>query len=134
MPRGTAAWSGAGSGTAGWLPSMTRPPPDAAAAEPAPSPAEPLRLQILTAPALHRMATTGQLRQMLRPDNSRQLISRVLNRLRCTGLVGLTPLPESGRSRTHAWYLTPEGARLTRDLPLLRGVRRTPSPRPPPRH
>ncbi len=67
------------------------------------------------------MATTGQLRQMLRPDSSRQLISRVLNKLRSTGFVDLTPLPDSGRSRTHAWYLTPEGSRLTRDLPVLRG-------------
>jgi hypothetical protein len=67
------------------------------------------------------MATTGQLRQMLRPDSSRQLLSRVLNKLRSTGFVDLTPLLDSGRSRTHAWYLTPEGSRLTRDLPVLRG-------------
>src|SRR5262249_40178948 len=38
-----------------------------------------------------------------------------------TGFVDLTPLPDSDRSRTHAWYLTPEGSRLTRDLPILRG-------------
>ncbi|MFJ4790982.1 replication-relaxation family protein [Streptomyces sp. NPDC088794] len=100
---------------------MTRPASGLPAVELAPSPSEPLRLQILTALALHRMATTGQLRQMLRPDGSRQLVSRVLNKLRSTGFVGLTPLPGSGRSRTHAWYLTPEGARLTRDLPVLRG-------------
>ncbi|TLS45774.1 hypothetical protein FE633_13520 [Streptomyces montanus] len=100
---------------------MTSPTPGAPAAELAPSPAEPLRLQILTALALHRMATTGQLRQMLRPDGSRQLFSRALNKLRATGFVDLTPLPESGRSRTHAWYLTAEGSRLTRDLPVLRG-------------
>ncbi|MDQ0956094.1 DNA-binding transcriptional ArsR family regulator [Streptomyces phaeochromogenes] len=91
------------------------------AAELAPGPAEPLRLQVLTALALHRMATTGQLRQMLRPDGSRQLLSRVLNKLRATGFVDLTPLPDSHRSRTHAWYLTPDGSRLTRDLPVLRG-------------
>jgi DNA-binding transcriptional ArsR family regulator len=100
---------------------MTRSTPGALAAELAPSPAEPLRLQILTALALHRMATTGQLRQMLRPDGSRQLCSRALNKLRATGYVDLTPLADPGRSRTHAWYLTPEGARLTRDLPALRG-------------
>ena len=58
---------------------------------------------------------------MLRPDGSRQLLSRVLNKLRTTGFVDLTPLPDWHRSRTHAWYLTPEGARLTRDLPVLRG-------------
>jgi hypothetical protein len=100
---------------------MTRSTPGAPAAELAPSPAEPLRLRVLTALALHRMATTGQLRQMLRPDGSRQLFSRVLNKLRSTGFVDLTPLPDSGRSRTHAWYLTAEGSRLTRDLPVLRG-------------
>ncbi|WP_164386665.1 replication-relaxation family protein [Streptomyces sp. OM5714] len=96
-------------------------PTSAAAAESAPSPAEPLRLQVLAALALHRMATTGQLRQMLRPDGSRQLVSRVLNRLRSMGFVDLIPLSDSGRSRTHAWYLTPEGSRITRDLPILRG-------------
>ena len=100
---------------------MTRSASGVPAAELAPSPSEPLRLQVLTALAQHRMATTGQLRQMLRPDGSRQLVSRALNKLRSTGFVDLTPLPDSGRSRTHAWYLTPEGARLTRDLPVLRG-------------
>ncbi|WP_369386188.1 replication-relaxation family protein [Streptomyces sp. CG1] len=100
---------------------MTRSTPGAPAAELAPSPTEPLRLQVLTALALHRMATTGQLRQMLRPDGSRQLVSRVLNKLRSAGFVDLTALADSERSRTHAWYLTPEGSRLTRDLPVLRG-------------
>ncbi|MFF5303539.1 replication-relaxation family protein [Streptomyces sp. NPDC013161] len=100
---------------------MTRSTSGVPAAELAPSTSEPLRLQVLTALAQHRMATTGQLRQMLRPDSSRQLVSRVLNKLRSTGFVDLTPLPDSDRSRTHAWYLTPEGARLTRDLPVLRG-------------
>ncbi|MFG2463284.1 replication-relaxation family protein [Streptomyces sp. NPDC048523] len=100
---------------------MTRSTSGNAAADLAPSPAEPLRLQVLTALALHRMATTGQLRQMLRPDSSRQLFSRVLNKLRSTGFVDLTPLRQTDRSRTHAWYLTSEGARLTRDLPVLRG-------------
>ncbi|MFI9825273.1 replication-relaxation family protein [Streptomyces sp. NPDC052013] len=100
---------------------MARPTPGAPAAEPAPDLAEPLRLQVLTALALHRMATTGQIHQMLRPDASRQLFSRVLNKLRSMGFVDLTPLPDPGRPRTHAWYLTPQGARLTRDLPALRG-------------
>ncbi|CCK24410.1 hypothetical protein BN159_8474 [Streptomyces davaonensis JCM 4913] len=97
------------------------PSPDTPATEPAPSPAEPLRLQVLTALALHRMATTGQLRLMLRPGSPRQLISRVLNTLRTTGHTDRTVLPHPGRPRTHAWYLTPHGARLTRDLPALRG-------------
>jgi len=87
---------------------MTRSLSGVPAAEPAPSPTEPLRLQVLTALALHRMATTGQLRQMLRPDSPRQLVSRVLNKLRSAGLVDLTPLQEPDRSRMHAWYLTPE--------------------------
>lgn len=115
------SWSGVGSGCTACLLPMTRSPSGAPAAELAPSPSEPLRLQVLTALALHRMATTSQLRQMLRPDSSRQLLSRVLNKLRSTGFVDLTPLPDADRSRTHAWYLTPEGARLTRDLPVLRG-------------
>ncbi|WP_435219108.1 replication-relaxation family protein [Streptomyces sp. bgisy034] len=100
---------------------MTRLSSGSPAAELTPSPAEPLRFQVLTALALHRMATTSQLRQMLRPDGSRQLLSRVLNKLRSTGFVDLTPLPDKDRSRTHAWYLTPDAARLTRDLPALRG-------------
>ncbi|MER6677771.1 replication-relaxation family protein [Streptomyces sp. NPDC000983] len=100
---------------------MSPPPSDTGAAELAPSPAEPLRLQVLTALALHRMATTGQLRQMLRPGGSRQVVSHVLHKLRAAGFTDLTPLQATDRSRTHAWYLTPEGARLTRDLPLLRG-------------
>ncbi|MEU9917823.1 replication-relaxation family protein [Streptomyces sp. NPDC051001] len=100
---------------------MTRSSSGVSAAELAPSPAEPLRLQVLTVLALHRMATTGQLLQMLRPTGSRQLVSRALNKLRSAGLVELTPLPDSDRSRTHAWYLTPDGVLLTRDHPLLRG-------------
>ncbi|MET8809682.1 replication-relaxation family protein [Streptomyces sp. NPDC004546] len=62
-----------------------------------------------------------RLRRMLRPDGTRQLISRVLNRLRSDGFVDRTALPDANRTRTHAWYLTQEGARLTRDLPILRG-------------
>ncbi|MER6186830.1 replication-relaxation family protein [Streptomyces sp. NPDC001652] len=100
---------------------MTRSSSGVSAAELAPSPAEPLRLQVLTALALHRMATTGQLLQMLRPTRSRQLVSRALNKLRSAGLVDLTPLPDLDRPRTHAWYLTPDGVRLARDHPLLRG-------------
>ncbi|MFI9835140.1 replication-relaxation family protein [Streptomyces sp. NPDC051913] len=100
---------------------MTRSRSGVPGPEPAPSPAEPLRLQVLTGLPLHRMATTGQLRPMLRPNSPRQLISRVLNKLRTTGLADLTPLQQADRSRTHAWYLTPNGIRLTRDLPLLRG-------------
>ncbi|MGW4951487.1 replication-relaxation family protein [Streptomyces parvulus] len=100
---------------------MTRSTSGTEAAELAPCPTEPLRQQVLTALALHRVATTAQLRQMLRPDSSRQLISRVLNKLRSAGYTDLTPLPGSDRPRTHAWYLTPEGTRLVRDLPTLRG-------------
>ncbi|MEV7891535.1 replication-relaxation family protein [Streptomyces sp. NPDC002817] len=100
---------------------MTRSSSGVSAAELAPSPAEPLRLQVLTALALHRMATTGQLLQMLRPTGSRQLVSRALNKLRSAGMVDLTPLPDLDRPRTHAWYLTPDGVRLTRDHPILRG-------------
>ncbi|MFF4764129.1 replication-relaxation family protein [Streptomyces sp. NPDC001292] len=87
----------------------------------APSPAEPLAHQVLAGLAQHRIATTSQLRRMLRPDGTRQLISRVLNRLRSDGFVDCTVLPDANRTRTNAWYLTQEGARLTRDLPVLRG-------------
>jgi DNA-binding MarR family transcriptional regulator len=84
-----------------------------------PSPAEPLPHQLLAALAQHRMATTHQLSELLRPGTARQTISAPLNRLRRQGLIHYTVLPQTNRSR--AWYLTPEGARLTRDLPALRG-------------
>ncbi|QCX82242.1 hypothetical protein C9F11_43310 (plasmid) [Streptomyces sp. YIM 121038] len=88
----------------------------------APSPVDSLHHQVLAALAQHRITTASQVRQMLRPRGSKQLLSRVLNRLRSEGLVDYTVLPEVRRSpRTHAWYLTPAGARMTRDLPVLRG-------------
>ncbi|MET8291567.1 replication-relaxation family protein [Streptomyces sp. NPDC005132] len=87
----------------------------------APIPAEPLSHLTLTALAQHRIATTSQLREMLRPDGSRQLMSRALNKLRSAGLADSAVLPNANRSRTRVWYLTPEGSRLTRDLPVLRG-------------
>ncbi|MFK0127158.1 replication-relaxation family protein [Streptomyces nigra] len=93
----------------------------APATRPAPSPGEPLAHQVLAGLAQHRVVTTSQLRRMLRPDGTRQLLSRVLNRLRSDSLVDCTVLPDANRTRTHAWYLTSEGARLTRDLPVLRG-------------
>jgi hypothetical protein len=100
---------------------MTSPAQRTAPNSPSPTPAEPLRLQVLAALAQHRIATTSQLRSMLRPEGTRQLMSRVLNKLRSDGFADATVLPDANRSRTHAWYLTPEGARLTRDLPVLRG-------------
>jgi hypothetical protein len=100
---------------------MPSPAPRTPATGLAPSPAEPLRHQVLAALAQHRITTTSQLRHMLRPDGTRQLLSRVLNKLRSDGFVDCTMLPDANRSRTHAWYLTQEGARLTRDLPVLRG-------------
>ncbi|MFD8228550.1 replication-relaxation family protein [Streptomyces massasporeus] len=75
--------------------------------------------QLLAALAQHRMATTRQLHLLLRPDAVRQTVSGPLNKLRQQGLVEYTVLPASNRSR--AWYLTGEGARLTRDFPALRG-------------
>jgi hypothetical protein len=84
-----------------------------------PSPVEPLPHQLLAALGLHRMATTHQLHQLLRPGAARQTLSAPLNKLRREGLVDYTVLPQSNRSR--AWYLTSEGARLTRDFPALRG-------------
>ncbi|MFE2644614.1 replication-relaxation family protein [Streptomyces nigra] len=100
---------------------MSSPSPSIPATATAPSPAEPLAHQVLAGLAQHRIATTSQLRRMLRPAGTRQLMSRVLNRLRSDGFVDCTVLPDANRTRTHAWYLTPKGARLTRDLPILRG-------------
>ncbi|MEV8597331.1 replication-relaxation family protein [Streptomyces sp. NPDC052012] len=80
---------------------------------------EPLPHQLLAALAQHRMATTHQLHALLRPDAVRQTVSAPLNKLRRQGLVDYTVLPASHRSR--AWYLTDDGARLTRDFPALRG-------------
>ncbi|MFD9464486.1 replication-relaxation family protein [Streptomyces sp. NPDC060027] len=100
---------------------MTTTPPPARPAPPpfTPSPLEPLPHQLLAALAQHRMATTGQLRLLLRPHATRQAISQPLNRLRTHGLINYTVLPRSNRTR--AWYLTPDGARLTRNWPALRG-------------
>ncbi|MFE2583295.1 replication-relaxation family protein [Streptomyces sp. NPDC059378] len=100
---------------------MPSTPPRTPPGGPASSLDEPLRHQILAALAQHRIATTSQLRRMLRPDGTRQLMSRALNRLRANGFTDCTVLPGANRSRTRAWYLTQEGARLTRDLPVLRG-------------
>ncbi|MGW6317606.1 replication-relaxation family protein [Streptomyces sp. NPDC055099] len=80
---------------------------------------EPLPHQLLSALAQHRMATTSQLHDLLRPNAARQTVSAPLNKLLRKGLVGYTVLPQSNRSR--AWYLTGEGARLARDFPALRG-------------
>ncbi|MEU6765488.1 replication-relaxation family protein [Streptomyces sp. NPDC046853] len=84
-----------------------------------PGPDEPLPHQLLSALAQHRMATTGQLRDLLRPGAARQTLSTPPNNLRHQSLVGYTVLPRSNRTR--AWYLTREGARLTRGFPALRG-------------
>ncbi|MFE4576587.1 replication-relaxation family protein [Streptomyces chartreusis] len=91
----------------------------AAPSGPTPSPAEPLPHQLLAVLGQHRMATTHQLHQLLRPGAARQTLSGPLNKLRHDGLVDYTVLPAS--KRTRAWYLTSEGARLTRDFPALRG-------------
>ena len=79
---------------------------------------ETLPQQIIAALAQHRMATAGQLGDLLRPDSARQTVSRPLNRFRREGLVDFVPLPNS---RARAWFLTAEGAQLVRDLPHMRG-------------
>ncbi|MFC4955633.1 replication-relaxation family protein [Streptomyces mauvecolor] len=84
-----------------------------------PSPLEPLPHQVLATLAQHRMATNRQLHDLLRPQASRQIISKPLARLHKEGLVDYTTLPQSNRTR--AWFLTPDGARITRDWPQLRG-------------
>ncbi|WP_371642639.1 replication-relaxation family protein [Streptomyces mirabilis] len=99
---------------------MTRPAQDTRATRMSSNP-EPLRHQALAALAQHRIATSSQLRQMLCPHSTRQVMSRVLSKLRTEGFIDWTTLPEANRSHTKAWYLTPDGARLTRNLPVLRG-------------
>ncbi|MGY9066868.1 replication-relaxation family protein [Streptomyces sp. CAS3] len=84
-----------------------------------PSPTEPLKHQLLATLAQHRMAATHQLHLLLRPDRSRQSVSERLNDLLGGRLVDFVVLPQSHRTRV--WYLTPKGARLTRDWPALRG-------------
>ncbi|MEV6758422.1 replication-relaxation family protein [Streptomyces sp. NPDC051214] len=81
--------------------------------------AEPLPHQLLSALGQHRMATTSQLHDLLRPKATRQTVSAPLNTLLHKGLVGYTMLPQSNRSRV--WYLTGEGARLARGFGALRG-------------
>ncbi|MFJ8273882.1 replication-relaxation family protein [Streptomyces sp. NPDC094154] len=94
-------------------------PKDRTAAGFTPSPVEPLAHQLLATLAQHRMASTGQLHVLLRPDRSRQSVSERLNDLLDERLVDFAVLPQSHRTRV--WYLTPKGARLTRDWPALRG-------------
>ncbi|MFE6554284.1 replication-relaxation family protein [Streptomyces sp. NPDC057746] len=84
-----------------------------------PSPTEPLKHQLIATLAQHRMASTGQLHVLLRPHRSRQSVSERLNDLLDERLVDFVVLPQSYRTRV--WYLTPKGARLTRDWPALRG-------------
>ncbi|MFD7015251.1 replication-relaxation family protein [Streptomyces sp. NPDC059928] len=84
-----------------------------------PSPLEPLPHQLLAALAQHRMATTQQLQDLLRPQASRQNIVKPLSRLHKEGLIAFTVLPRSHGRR--AWFLTPDGARITRDFSQLRG-------------
>ncbi|CAL9329131.1 hypothetical protein SUDANB108_00034 [Streptomyces sp. enrichment culture] len=60
----------------------------------------------MTALAPYRTVTSGQLRRILRPDGTRQLISRAMNKLRADGLVDSTVLPGSDRSPTYAWCVT----------------------------
>ncbi|MFE7077087.1 replication-relaxation family protein [Streptomyces sp. NPDC057620] len=98
---------------------MTRPDPSSAGF----TRNELLRHQVLAGLAQHRITTTGQIHRMLRPEGTRQVLSRVLNKLRADGFVDCTTLTRSqrARARTTIWYLTQSGSRLTRDLPVLRG-------------
>ncbi|MET7746509.1 replication-relaxation family protein [Streptomyces sp. NPDC005385] len=100
---------------------MTASAPASRAPSAASGTAEPLRHQVVAALAQHRLATTEQLRLMLRPGSSRQVMFRVLAKVRAAGLINSTGLPDARRDRTRAWFLTSEGVRLTRDLPVLRG-------------
>ncbi|KUN25458.1 hypothetical protein AQJ23_16375 [Streptomyces antibioticus] len=55
---------------------------------------EPLPHQLLCALAQHRMATTRQLHDLLRPNVARQTVSTPLNKLRRKGLIDYTALPQ----------------------------------------
>jgi hypothetical protein len=81
-----------------------------------PSPTEPLKHQLLATLAQHRMASTHQLHALLRPGRSRQSVSERLNQLLGKHPIDFVVLPQSHRTRV--WYLTPKGARLTRDWPI----------------
>ncbi|MGP4001712.1 replication-relaxation family protein [Streptomyces sp. 8N706] len=78
---------------------------------------ESLQHRLLAVLAQHRMATGPQLRTML--NVHRPKLSSALNDLRRKDLTAHITLPSSNRMR--AWYLTPDGARITRDWPELRG-------------
>ncbi|MER5951209.1 replication-relaxation family protein [Streptomyces sp. NPDC001904] len=82
-----------------------------------PATTEDLAHQILGMVAQHRMVTTQQLYAVLLPGRRREHISRALSRLRKSALVDFVVLPAS--SGTRAWYLTEEGAALTRHLPQM---------------
>ncbi|MFJ2745430.1 replication-relaxation family protein [Streptomyces sp. NPDC087440] len=81
--------------------------------------------QVLAALAQHRMATTSQLRALLATGGSRQALQRVMTPLRREELIASVTMPGT-RGGGHAWYLTAEGARITRDWPELRGRPRYP--------
>ncbi|MGP3777049.1 replication-relaxation family protein (plasmid) [Streptomyces sp. SDT5-1] len=83
-----------------------------------PSTSEDLPGQVLGMLAQHRMATGRQLQHVLLQRRSRREgLSRTLTQLRGDGLVDYVTLPASNNTR--AWFLTEEGASLTRHLPQM---------------
>ncbi|MEV7297131.1 replication-relaxation family protein [Streptomyces microflavus] len=84
-----------------------------------PTVAESVEHRALALLAQHRLVTTPQIHQMLRPDKTRQRTGRILNQLREEQLIAFTFVP--GSTRLRAWFLTARGVRVTARWPELRG-------------
>lgn len=84
-----------------------------------PTVAESVEHRALALLAQHRLVTTPQIHQMLRPDKTRQRTGRILNQLREERLIAFTFVP--GSTRLRAWFLTARGVRVTARWPELRG-------------
>lgn len=84
-----------------------------------PTVGESVEHRVLALLAQHRLVTTPQIHQMLRPDKTRQRTGRILNQLREERLIAFTLVP--GSTRLRAWFLTARGVRVTAGWPELRG-------------
>ncbi|MCD9899736.1 replication-relaxation family protein [Streptomyces sp. MT29] len=85
-----------------------------------PTAAESIDHRVLALLAQHRLVTTPQIHEMLRPDKTRQRTGRVLNQLQEDQLIAFTVVP--GSAQVKAWFLTARGVRVTAGWPELRGL------------
>ncbi|MGW2826492.1 replication-relaxation family protein [Streptomyces sp. NPDC001443] len=69
----------------------------------------------------YRMATTGQMHQILSPEVRLEQTRRRLVKLRSEGLVDRITLPQAGRTRV--WFPTGYGVQVAADWPEFRGRR-----------